>query len=175
MRNYVEAQMVNLESNAFRGWFYWNFKMEGGYCAEWDFIRGLREGWIPKLPAPDVNVAEVFGSCLDILYRTDDNSEDVVEPFPANASGVTGWYDDDVVNSHGEIMRKVFGKWRNKYTLKLEISDKWIAGFLALVVLNIVHRMRCKSQRGRYKIIPEVIKSTDNCSNLNGVKSDASV
>lgn len=36
LRNYVEAQMVNLEEGQFVGWFYWNFKMEGGMFLEWD-------------------------------------------------------------------------------------------------------------------------------------------
>jgi hypothetical protein len=31
-----------------RGWFYWSLKMEGGAFIEWDFLRGVREGWFRK-------------------------------------------------------------------------------------------------------------------------------
>jgi len=156
LRNYVQAQMVNMESDSFSGWFYWNFKMEGGFCAEWDFLRGLREGWIPQLPAPDVNVADVYGSCFDILFRTDDDSETVVDQFPDNPPDIDGWFSDDVVNTHGEGMRKVFGKWYEKKDLKLEYNGTWAAAFFMFVILNLVYyRMRCKSERYSYEKIPD--------------------
>ena len=71
LRNFVEAQMMNPEGGQGSGWFFWNFKTEGGAFAEWDFLRGLRDGWIPKLPAPDVDSSDVYDhpstSCLERL------------------------------------------------------------------------------------------------------------
>lgn len=106
--NFVQAQMVAYEAAATGtsgAWFYWTLKMEGGAFAEWDFLRGVREGWIPAIPAPDVSSESVHGTCYDILLRTDDDM-DIVEEFPDpitldpnNWQGVD--IDDDVVVSHG--------------------------------------------------------------------------
>jgi len=45
-------------------------KIRGGCYAEWDYLRGLKEGWIPTLPATNVTAEEYFGSCYDIMERT---------------------------------------------------------------------------------------------------------
>lgn len=71
LANYVKAQMVTYEGDvnvgSARGWFFWTFKMEGGAFAEWNFLRGLEEGWIPKIPDPYTASIDVHGSCRDIL------------------------------------------------------------------------------------------------------------
>ena len=149
LRNYLEAQIVNFEGSSFSGWFFWNFKVEGGYCAEWDFLRGLREGWVPKLPAPDVSSVDVYGSCFDILFRTDDNI------FPDTPPDIDGWFNDDVVNSHGKDMRKVFGKWYEKdNTLKVKYQDMWVATFFLVAGFIVYSRMK-RHKQSAYTKIPE--------------------
>jgi glucan 1,3-beta-glucosidase len=36
------------ESGSSEGWFFWNFKTETS--PQWDFILGLKEGWIQPIP-----------------------------------------------------------------------------------------------------------------------------
>eukprot|EP00531_Pseudo-nitzschia_arenysensis_P017804 CAMPEP_0116120246 /NCGR_PEP_ID=MMETSP0329-20121206/3076_1 /TAXON_ID=697910 /ORGANISM="Pseudo-nitzschia arenysensis, Strain B593" /LENGTH=590 /DNA_ID=CAMNT_0003614009 /DNA_START=121 /DNA_END=1893 /DNA_ORIENTATION=+ len=85
LRNFVEAQMVAYEAadsgGISSGWLFWNFKMEGGAFAEWDFLRGLREGWMPPIPAPNVSSESLYGHCLEIYNRTDD-SYSIVDEYP---------------------------------------------------------------------------------------------
>jgi glucan 1,3-beta-glucosidase len=110
LRNHVEAQMVAFESAQTKvssGWFYWTLKTEGGAFAEWDFLRGLREEWIPKFPPPQNTSESVFGTCQQIAQRTKDDSSIVVE-FP-NPDERDSWIgppiDDDYVLSHaGSVM-----------------------------------------------------------------------
>jgi glucan 1,3-beta-glucosidase len=54
----------------------------GGAFAEWDFLRGIKEGWIPKLPNPDVSSESLYGTCYDILNRTTDDYNLVVDEYP---------------------------------------------------------------------------------------------
>eukprot|EP00934_Nitzschia_sp_Nitz4_P007610 Nitzschia sp. Nitz4//scaffold87_size112219//98155//100063//NITZ4_004089-RA/size112219-snap-gene-0.96-mRNA-1//-1//CDS//3329559414//7600//frame0 len=85
MRHFVEAQMVAYEAKASgvtSGWLFWNFKTEGGAFIEWDFLRGIREGWIPNIPLPTVASEDLYGSCYDIYDRTNDEYEAVVNEYP---------------------------------------------------------------------------------------------
>jgi hypothetical protein len=107
LRNFVEAQMVAYEAQdeaVSRGWFYWTLKTEGGAFAEWDFLRGLREGWIPSIPDSSVSSTSLYGTCHDIAERTKDDMS-IVHEFPdpstlseSNWQGVD--IDDDYVLSH---------------------------------------------------------------------------
>jgi glucan 1,3-beta-glucosidase len=47
--------------------------MEGGAFIEWDFLRGVREGWFPKIKSPNVYSESVYGTCEEILDRTVDD------------------------------------------------------------------------------------------------------
>ena len=42
---FARAQMDGFE--AAQGWFFWNFRTEGGHAPEWDYLLGWREGWMP--------------------------------------------------------------------------------------------------------------------------------
>lgn len=83
--------------------------VEGGAFAEWDYLRGIKEGWLPKIPPPNVPSAKVFNTtCDNIIFETDD-SMDVVHEFPdPNNLPPNTWIgppiDDDVVISHGETL-----------------------------------------------------------------------
>jgi hypothetical protein len=108
-------------SGLLRGWFYWNFKVEGGAFAEWDYLRGVREGWIHKTER-GVASFDRFGTCEDILMRTDDN-DDVVHEFPDPKSFPEGtnWQgvviSDDLVVSHGQsLMSAIASKLSNTTT-----------------------------------------------------------
>lgn len=129
LKNFVQAQMVTYEAakptvmtgskeeqeqqGVSRGWFFWTLKMEGGAFAEWDFLRGLREGWIPSIPLnATVASVDLYGTCEDILRRTKDDMS-IVQIFPdpstlpvhetkKNWQGVV--IDDDLVVSHGESL-----------------------------------------------------------------------
>ena len=146
--------MVAYEGGPSSGWFYWNFKMEGGgeekgvcvrwtlcwtlcwilcwmMCvnervnvysqpstrhtlsafAEWDYLRGVREGWIPVLPK-DRSALDLFGTCESIIFRTDDD-ESIVHEFPDPEAVAPDWQavtpDDDVVVSHGQSLLRAQG------------------------------------------------------------------
>jgi len=111
LRNFVEAQMVTYEARDVgisSGWFYWTLKMEGGAFAEWDFLRGVEEGWIPRIPDPSVDSQDKYGTCHAIASRTKDDMS-IVNPFPDpstlpdhNWQGVD--IDDDYVVSHADSL-----------------------------------------------------------------------
>ena len=110
LRNFAQAQMVIYEMADQQGlgaaWFFWTVKMEGGAFAEWDYLRGIREGWIPPIPAPTVSSQSLYGSCYEIMARTADNTS-ILHEFPAPHDIDPGeWLgpilDDDVIVSHGE-------------------------------------------------------------------------
>ena len=100
LSNFVKAQMViyetasttesesssteSLSSSISRGWFYSNIKMEGGAFAEWDFLRGIKEGWIPKLVPNNANVPseEIYGTCHRIAASTKDDMS-IIQPYPS--------------------------------------------------------------------------------------------
>eukprot|EP00526_Cylindrotheca_closterium_P005643 CAMPEP_0113643590 /NCGR_PEP_ID=MMETSP0017_2-20120614/22927_1 /TAXON_ID=2856 /ORGANISM="Cylindrotheca closterium" /LENGTH=569 /DNA_ID=CAMNT_0000555127 /DNA_START=90 /DNA_END=1799 /DNA_ORIENTATION=- /assembly_acc=CAM_ASM_000147 len=85
LENFVKAQMVVYEAKedtVSHGWFFWNFHMEGGAYAEWDFLRGVKEGWMPKLPPPTVASEDLFGSCLDIYNRTNNDYSTTIDEYP---------------------------------------------------------------------------------------------
>ena len=107
LRNYAQAQMVAYEaatSGMTHGWFYWTIRMEGGAFAEWDMLRGIREGWIPPIANVYTASEEVYGTCYDILFRTNDTM-DVVNEFPPSDGAPRFWsIDDDVVVSHGDSL-----------------------------------------------------------------------
>lgn len=110
LRNYVEAQMVTWEDTSVntlsKAWFYWTFKTEGGAFAEWSFLRGIKEGWFPTLAPPHIPSESLYGTCNDIIFRTNDSMNIVTEiPDPTKVwtqSSVV--VDDDVVLSHGAIL-----------------------------------------------------------------------
>jgi len=74
------------------GWLFWNFKMEGGAFIEWDFLRGLKEGWMPSIPAPTISSESLYGSCHSIYNRTPNNYTSIVNEYPnPNALDWNSW------------------------------------------------------------------------------------
>lgn len=71
----------------FHGWFFWNFRMETDVYREWDYLRGVREGWIPRL-ARGRSIADQFGlTCAAIEESAADCTDGIVDPFPP----IPGW------------------------------------------------------------------------------------
>jgi glucan 1,3-beta-glucosidase len=100
----VKAQMViyeNAHTGVSSGWFFWTVKMEGGAFAEWDYLRGVTEGWIPELPPPHVASEAMFGDCQEIVKDTTNDMSIVQEyPNPENSDTWAGPpIDDDYVLS----------------------------------------------------------------------------
>ena len=58
------------------------YYFRNGAYAEWDFLRGIEEGWMPKLPDPTVASEDVYGTCLDIYNKTSDDYKAIVDEFP---------------------------------------------------------------------------------------------
>lgn len=160
LRHFVEAQIVTYEAadvGVSNAWFYWTAKMEGGAFAEWDYLRGIREGWVPHLALPEESSESIYGSCYDILLDTSDD-EDILEifPDPKDAPNDTHpvYIDDDVVLSHGMSLYSPYGKDENedhgwlptdhpKHNLLVLIVCFVIAGLLGFAVYK-------RSKRSKY-------------------------
>ena len=123
----------------------------GGALAEWDFLRGIEEGWMPQLPDPTVASEDLYGSCYQIYNRTNDDYNLIVEEYPDPRTldwrEYQGWdATDDFVLSDPTIPRTSYGP-RPWYT-------HWV--FLALVVcvgllLGLRRRILTKGSRIGYE------------------------
>ena len=118
LRHFIQAQMVAYESapsdddntklgGVSRGWFYWTLKMEFGALGEWDFLRGVKEGWFPTLPGPSESAESLYGTCREIAEKTEDDNS-IVQAFPDPKTHPDLWngpaIDDDFVLSHAESL-----------------------------------------------------------------------
>jgi glucan 1,3-beta-glucosidase len=86
----------------------------GGAFAEWDFLRGIQEGWMPKIPDPTVASEDLYGSCLDIYNRTNDDYNLIIDEYPdprtLDWTQYQGWdATDDFVLSDPLIPRTNYG------------------------------------------------------------------
>lgn len=152
LKKFAQAQIVSYEANdkgVGGGWFYWTVKMEGGAFAEWDFLRGLKEGWIPKLAPPHTPSEHSYGSCYDIIFQTRDD-DTIIHQFPPPVDDSNNWQgvvlDDDVVVSHGDsLLRPGSG-----YTPKRQHSTGiWLLVLavvaFAVIAIKRVHRAKRKN------------------------------
>lgn len=118
LKSYVKAQMVAYESadtGVSSGWFFWTLKTEGGAFAEWDYMRGVKEGWIDRMPSNDTDSASLYGSCQSIVAGTKD-SMSIVKPFPdakQTTSKLGTPIDDDFVTSRGKSKLKTAAVTKN--------------------------------------------------------------
>lgn len=143
LSNFAQAQMVTYEAvnaGVSRGWFYWTAKMEGwGVFAEWDYLRGVREGWMPRIPDPTNSSQAVYGTCQEIIFRTADNMS-IIEEFPDPAEDPPYWQlTDDVVVSHGQSLLEDH-RWRAAKEWHLG----WIIGSLMVVGVAVLRYYRSK-------------------------------
>jgi glucan 1,3-beta-glucosidase len=164
LRNFVEAQMVAYEAQdeaVSRGWFYWTLKTEGGAFAEWDFLRGLREGWIPSIPGTNVSSTSLYGTCHDIAERTKDDLS-IIHEFPvpstlseANWQGVN--IDDDYVLSHAGNLGNAVGEESTVEvsfeTIKTETAEthSWFMLFAVVFFCFTIWHVFFKQTRNRHQ------------------------
>ena len=84
LAKHVQAQMVayeNANTGVSSGWFFYTLKVEGGAFAEWDFTRGIKEGWIHLAENNHTTSESIFGSCRDIVEKTDDD-DSIIQQYP---------------------------------------------------------------------------------------------
>jgi len=166
LENFVKAQMVTFEAanvGVSRGWFYWTFKMEGGAFAEWDFIRGINEGWIPKIPSTNVSSTSLYGTFYDIMFQTMDEVS-IVHEFPdATSLDPNNWQGipitDDVVITHGESVARVerFEKTEREYTSST--SSSMVIASVALVIGVLLAKflmMKRGQKKGYTKLVDSI-------------------
>lgn len=155
LRHFVEAQMVAYEAvdkGISSGWFYWTLKMEGGAFAEWDYLRGIKEGWIPKILPVSQSSESVYGSCTDIMLKTKDR-DDILTEFPPQMDEGVNWQgvqiDDDLVVSHGESIAG--GRWDDSGD-----GGRWkvgmCVGVLVVVFIGYIYK-RIHKRQGYQKIV----------------------
>ena len=97
LHQYVLAQMMTYEASEeenlcylppksvagdFHGWFFWNFRMELDVYREWDYLRGVKEGWIPKLERGRTVEAQTGLTCTTLEAEALQCTTEVVAPFP---------------------------------------------------------------------------------------------
>lgn len=155
LRNFVETQMVVYEGGsigqeASNGWFYWNFKMEGGEFAEWDYTRGVKEGWVPILERDESSVQR-FGNCEKLILRTKED-DSIIQEYPdpsvlPPSQREDRHFDDDIVMTHGESLEKKH--------LKEQMKTNIIFAVVWLVFLTVL-ACRLRRKRKSYNSLPEV-------------------
>jgi len=147
LKKFVEAQIVAYEAadtGLSQGWFYWTWKVEGGAFAEWDFSRGLFEGWIPPIAPSNTSSQELYGTCNEILLHTN-NTMDVVHPFPWGDPDY--WEHDDFVPS--EVNQN--GVWNEINILK---RFHWFFfGLCVAIALLTWHFFRKRRRKWQYTSI----------------------
>jgi glucan 1,3-beta-glucosidase len=175
IRNFIQAQIVTFEAaevGVTKAWFYWTIKMEGGAFAEWDFLRGLDEGWFPSLPGPDETSESIYGNCFDIMWRTSDNSTAILEEYPdpkylPPETDRNKMIDDDVVLSHGDSLlvnpHSINSEKEPSYSffqtlrhyIHIWIQDHWLFWLgVTLVLLMILVQEVVPRYRKRSKYFP---------------------
>lgn len=175
LRHFIQAQMVSYEALdapiESAGWFFWNIKMEGGIFAEWDFLRGVREGWMPIFPPSTVPSQHVFGNCYDILNETVDDwnvIDEIPKPTEYTLSNEGSPITDDVVLSHGSNLRrrKDNGEWTIIYPSYynggwghlLWVSTLGCLGFVLAILLLYFYRRKHReyTHRGQYMTLDDM-------------------
>lgn len=71
-------------------------------------MRGIREKWIPQLPARNASSTSVYGACEHILANTSDDN-DIIQSYPEHSKTTDEKdvppLDDDLVVSHGDSLK----------------------------------------------------------------------
>ena len=156
IRRFIQAQMVALEDEQVSdGWFYWTWKTEGGAFAEWDFLQGLDEGWMPTIVDPHNMSASVYGTC-DQLLDNAANDTSVIHPYPW--IDVPYWTTDDAVEQMQELEEDE--DWDQKNFL-----SRNVIGWAALLVTAVVgcyiwRRKRTNSANKGYSPVGEIDEMT---------------
>ena len=117
---------------------------------------------MPPIPPIDTPSTMLYGSCYDILEKTEDD-ESIVHEFPDPSSlDLTNWQgfdtDDDVVLSHGNTLEKnVNGEWVEPTApLRYQINVPfWTAPVFLLAYVLAYQMSWFKFKRSEYAIIDD--------------------
>ncbi len=147
---------------------YFHMQNRGGAFAEWNFLRGQEEGWIPKIPSPDTSSIDLYGTCYDIIFRTKDD-ESIVHEFPDPKSlDPNNWQgfniDDDVVVTHGQSLSlDLDGNWydpndrtNGQYSMVSAIGV--VSSVLCFVGLVRMMLRRFLKNQNQYQVIGDDLK-----------------
>ena len=115
---------------------------------EWDFLRGIKEGWIPRIPSKEVSSTDLYGTCYDIIFKTNDDMS-IIHEFPdPNSIDLSNWQgfdtDDDVVLSHGDSLKVDHAHpkaaWNHNYLYLL----------CGIIIATIVFIFNSKKKKRKY-------------------------
>ncbi len=150
LRKFMEAQIVSYEDadtpGLSVGWFFWTFKTEGGAYAEWDFLRGVREGWVPTIAPPNVSSQSLYGTCDEIHARTNETM-DVVHAFP--------WGDEPYWGVNVPSSDSQQSKPSKEPSIMNPLNWLLILAIVLVAALSHVLRKRC-SKRRQYSTIGSI-------------------
>lgn len=150
LKNFVQAQIVAYEAagtfTMSQGWFYWTIKVEGGAFAEWDFSRGLREGWIPPIADPSVASQDIYGTCNEIRNQTNDTMS-IVHEFPWGDRSY--WVQDDDDDT-GNLPNGTGWDNRNHHFGGTQLLVL-VACFALALVIRFIRKRR--QRKGQYTMI----------------------
>ena len=125
--------------------------IRGGAYAEWDFLRGVKEGWIPRIPDPTVASEDLYGSCYEIYNRTSDEYNLIVQEYPdprtLDWNQWQGWdATDDFVMSDPSIQTNIYHNPKPWYS-------HWMGFIVVIVVAGLVclYRRRGKQRALGYE------------------------
>lgn len=145
-----------------------------GIFAEWDYLRGYSEGWIPPLPSPKIPIQDIVGTCYDILAITEDNMK-AIDQIPSASESTSSnrgsVIDDDVVLSHGDnLVKDSQGNWELKQknwhrdTFTVMNALETIVSF-ALVACMILHHR--KRRRNYYMAIDDLELTNEDLKHVD--------
>lgn len=119
-------------------------------CCPGRAVRGVQEGWFPKIAAPDVPSETIYGTCEEIKANTTDSKEIIHSyPFgdPAYWRGPLVNQSDTIKNPHPEKTRV-----RPQHHLSSSGSQlaMVVAACLLFVSLRTYHRRRSTLKKWEY-------------------------
>lgn len=138
LKKFIEAQIVAYEVadvGVAHGWFYWNFKMEGGAYIEWDFLRGVREGWFPEIAPPNVPSQTLYGTADEILARTNETKK-IIHMYPW---GDTKYWRGRLANQSDTIMENPNAYRPTRHPLSSIGSQIVMMGVAVLLIVSVRH------------------------------------
>ena len=117
----------------------------GGAFAEWDFLRGIKEGWMPPLPR-DRSVAsqDLYGTCLDIYNETNDDYDLIVDEYPdprtLDWTQYQGWdATDDFVLSDPNVPEVSYHQHKAR---PWYVSNILLVSYIGIVLFLLRRRMK---------------------------------
>lgn len=168
LRQYAEAQMVVWEQDIMdvtnydetgqvhhgvdmKGWFFWNFKMEHPAYIEWDYLEGIKQGWIPKFDGKDHNklaAVDILHTCDALIAAAQPFYEGVVDPYPPLYLPPDGYGGGDT--SHD---------WKHQLTRFMIVAAVIALGFVLFRAIKSYRADQCQGlspgSKNRYVVVTD--------------------